>query len=159
MAKNSILKMGLPLIVLLALWIFLCASASASSLDAVWPETPGYDVRTDGSLVIDAVGRIVKGAHRSESHQTSRALCFEDGQTSKILPELLIDEDDVQASHAMSIGRMDEDQLYYMMSRGLSVEECASLVSTGYLMPVCDVIDHEELRTALRQELERKLSV
>ena len=111
-----------------------------------------------GSLMIDAIGRIVKGAYRSESHQTSRALSFEDGQKSVILPELLIDENDVQASHAMSIGRMDEDQLYYMMSRGLSVAECTKLISTGYLMPVTEVIDNEELREKLRNEMERKIS-
>ncbi|MBR2809742.1 MAG: SufD family Fe-S cluster assembly protein [Solobacterium sp.] len=116
-------------------------------------------VKEGGNLLIDAVGRIVKGASRSESHQTSRALCFENGQKSEILPELLIDEDDVKASHAMSIGRVDEDQLYYMMSRGLSADACASLISTGYLMPVCDVIDNPELKEQLRAELERKLAV
>jgi Fe-S cluster assembly protein SufD len=110
-----------------------------------------------GVLMIDAIGKIVKGARKSESHQTSRALSFEDGQKSTILPELLIDENDVQASHAMSIGRMDEDQLYYMMSRGLSVEQCTSLVSAGYLMPITEVIDNEELRETLRSEMERKI--
>ncbi|MDO4413773.1 MAG: SufD family Fe-S cluster assembly protein [Erysipelotrichaceae bacterium] len=111
-----------------------------------------------GVLMIDAIGRIVKGAYKSENHQTSRALSFEDGQKSTILPELLIDENDVQASHAMSIGRMDDDQLYYMMSRGLSVEQCTTLISTGYLMPVTEVIDNEELRDKLRSEMERKIS-
>ncbi len=110
-----------------------------------------------GVLMIDAIGKIVNGARKSESHQTSRALSFEDGQKSTILPELLIDENDVQASHAMSIGRMDEDQLYYMMSRGLSVEQCTSLVSAGYLMPITEVIDNEELRETLRSEMERKI--
>lgn len=115
-------------------------------------------VLKDGTLMIDAVGKIVKGAGRSESHQTSRALSFEEGQRSTILPELLIDENDVQASHAMSIGRMDEDQLYYMMSRGLSVSQCTSLIATGYLMPITETISNEELKTALRGEMERKIS-
>ena len=111
-----------------------------------------------GRLMIDAIGRIVKGAYRSESHQTSRALSFAEGQRSEILPELLIDENDVQASHAMSIGRVDEDQLYYMMSRGLSVQQCTSLISTGYLMPITKVIENEELRNMLAEEMERKIA-
>ena len=111
-----------------------------------------------GRLMIDAIGRIVKGAYKSESHQTSRALSFADGQRSEILPELLIDENDVQASHAMSIGRVDEDQLYYMMSRGLSVQECTSLISTGYLLPIAETLDNEELKQALKDEMERKIS-
>ena len=115
-------------------------------------------VLKQGKLMIDAIGKIVKGAIRSRSHQTSRALSFEEGQRSTILPELLIDENDVEASHAMSIGRVDDEQLYYMMSRGLSLSQCTALLSAGYLMPVADVIDNEEVRNALRNELERKLS-
>lgn len=112
----------------------------------------------DGRLMIDAVGKIVKGAYRSESHQESRALSFEEGQKSEILPELLIDENDVQASHAMSMGRMDDEQLYYLMSRGLSEQQCISLLSSGYLMPITKVIDNEELEAKLKDELERKLN-
>ena len=115
-------------------------------------------VLKDGRLMIDAIGEIKKGASRSESHQTSRALSFAEGQKATILPELLIDENDVQASHAMSIGRVDEDQLYYMMSRGLSVEECTSLISTGYLLPIVDLIEDEDLRNRLSEELERKIN-
>ena len=58
----------------------------------------------------------------------------------------------------MSIGRMDEDQLYYMMSRGLTPQQCTTLISTGYLMPITEVIDNEELRETLRSEMERKIA-
>ena len=79
-------------------------------------------VMKEGRLMIDAIGSIVNGAKQSRNHQTSRALSFEDGQRSTILPELLIDENDVEASHAMSIGRVDDEQLYYLMSRGHSTD-------------------------------------
>lgn len=111
-----------------------------------------------GKLLIDAVGKIVKGASRSESHQTSRALSFEAGQRAEILPELLIDEDDVQASHAMSMGTVDPDQMYYLESRGLSEQQCVSLISNGYLMPITETLDNEELKQKLKEELERKLT-
>lgn len=110
-----------------------------------------------GNLVMDAVGKIVKGAKQSESHQSSHALSFEEGQKSKILPELLIDENDVQASHALSMGRMDEEQLYYLMSRGLSVAQCTSLISTGYLMPITKVLSDVSLQEKLKEEMERKI--
>lgn len=111
-----------------------------------------------GKLFIDAIGKIVKGAYGSESHQTSRALCFEDGQNSTILPELLIDENDVQASHAMSIGRMDEEQLYYLRSRGLTERQSIMLMSTGYLMPVTEFINDEALKEKLRAQMEEKIA-
>ena len=110
-----------------------------------------------GKLLIDAVGKVIKGAHGSESHQTSRSLSFEEGQTAEILPELLIDEYDVQASHAMSIGRVDEDQLYYLMSRGLSVAQCTSLISTGYLMPITETLSNPELQNKLKAEMEERI--
>ena len=114
-------------------------------------------VLAEGKLMIDAVGTIVKGAVRSKNHQVSRALSFEEGQRSTILPELLIDENDVEASHAMSIGRVDDEQLYYLMSRGLTIQQVTALISSGYLMPVADVIPDEGVREVLHQELERKL--
>ena len=43
------------------------------------------------------------------------------------------------------------------MSRGLTLPQVTALISSGYLMPVADVISNEEVRNALREELERKL--
>ena len=111
-----------------------------------------------GNFFIDAIGKIVKGAYASQSHQTSRALCFEEGQNSEIIPELLIDENDVQASHAMSIGRMDDEQLYYLQSRGLSMRQSIMLMSTGYLMPITEFIDDEGLKERLKNEMEEKIA-
>ena len=111
-----------------------------------------------GKLMIDAVGKIVKGAKKSMSHQVSRALSFEEGQSATILPELLIDENDVQASHAMSIGKVEEKELFYMMTRGLSLKECTKLISLGYLMPITETLNNEDLRNTLQEELERKIS-
>lgn len=54
MLRNGILKAGIPLIMLLVLLLFPGDGARAASMDAVWPETPGTDVRSDGKLVIDA---------------------------------------------------------------------------------------------------------
>ena len=111
-----------------------------------------------GNLMIDAIGKIVKGAHGAQSHQTSRALAFAQGQRAEILPELLIDEDDVQASHALSMGTVDEDQMYYMMSRGLSRSQCTSLISYGYLMPIARTLDNPQLQEMLAKEMERKMN-
>ena len=51
MLGNRLFRTGAP--VLLVLWLFLCMTAQASSMDAVWPESSGIDVRTDGKLVVD----------------------------------------------------------------------------------------------------------
>ncbi len=126
------------------------------------PHTYGYMdnysvVLEGGRYYMNAIGKIVKGAYGSESHQTSRSLSFDKEQRSEIIPTLLIDENDVQASHAMSVGRVDEDVLYYMMSRGLTMAQCTQLISTGYLLPIAATIDNEDLQKKLREELEEKI--
>ena len=61
-----------------------------------------------------------KGCAQAQSHQTTRVLTLGKDHTAKVIPLLLIDENEVKASHALSIGQPDEEQLYYLCSRGLS---------------------------------------
>ena len=75
-----------------------------------------------------------------------------------ILPKLLIDENDVQASHATSVGRIDENQLIYLQSRGLTEGQVLNLISTGYLMPIASFIENEQLQNQLKEEIESKVS-
>lgn len=103
-----------------------------------------------------AAGKIVNGAFGSESHQETRVLTLGSGHRTKVLPILYIDENDVKASHAMTVGQPDADQLYYLESRGLSRMQSMSLLSIGYFMPVISLAGSEEVRQKLREELERK---
>ena len=59
---------------------------------------------------------------------------------------MLIDENDVEASHATSVGSVDENQLFYMQTRGLTKKEVLSLIAVGYLSFITDVIDDEDLK-------------
>ncbi|MBW9212359.1 MULTISPECIES: SufD family Fe-S cluster assembly protein [Terrabacteria group] len=110
-----------------------------------------------GDLYIDAIGKIVNGASKSQSHQQSRVMCFEEEQKSTIIPELIIDEDDVQASHAMTIGRLDAETLFYMQTRGLSVKQATALIAHGYLQPITNFLQDDGLDKKLSEELESEL--
>lgn len=111
-----------------------------------------------GRYKMEATGKIEKYARGSSSHQTSRAMTFSDSQTATILPQLLIDENEVEASHATTVGQMDENQMYYLQSRGLSKEEAMKLVTIGYLMPIAQVTKNERLQKQLQQEIEMKVN-
>ncbi len=118
-----------------------------------------YAISMEGAdLYIYDEGHIFKGAYQSESHQTSRVLTLSDKQTSEVLPLLLIDENDVKASHACGIGQPDEQQLYYLQTRGLSLNQAIGLLSKGYIMPIINVISDEaykeELSTLLIEKME-----
>lgn len=115
------------------------------------PHTTGimdnYGVTKDkGHLVIDGIGTITKGQHGSASHQTNKIMVFDPECYASANPYLFIDEFDVKASHAAGVGKMDEDHLYYLQSRGLSSRDAMQLITYGYLKPVIEVVDNEMLK-------------
>ena len=116
-------------------------------------------VRMNGKYKMVDTGKIVKGAFDSSSHQTTRVLTMSEKQVAEVTPLLLIDENDVQASHATTLGQPDENQLYYLQTRGLSREEALGLITIGYLMPIANAIDNEELNKELTHKIEMKAGI
>lgn len=106
-----------------------------------------------------ANGNIQKGAYGSASHQETRILTLGKEHQTKAIPLLLIDENEVKASHALTIGEPDESQMYYLESRGLSKEMAMGLLSIGYFMPTIELVEDESIRHDLREEMERKVGV
>ena len=72
-------------------------------------------------------------------------------------PILLIDEDDVTAGHAASVGQVDEVHLYYLMSRGISRDEAERMIVRGFLNPVVADLPIEGVKQALESVIERKI--
>ena len=89
----------------------------------------------DSDFSLDCIGTIKKGAKRSKCHQKSRCLTIDNPKKARVLPVLNIDEDDVEASHSLSSGTIDEDVLFYMNSRGLDKKNSLNLILKSYLMP------------------------
>lgn len=116
-------------------------------------------VKTHGDYCMEACGKIMKGAYGSVSHQTTRVLTMSEQQQSLVIPLLLIDEDQVKASHATSVGQPDENQLYYLQTRGLSRDMALGLLTVGYLMPVSELFDDSDIQQELKNEIEMKVGL
>ena len=116
-------------------------------------------VKEDGDYRMEACGKIIKGAHDSASHQTTRVLTLSKKHQSSVIPLLLIDENDVKASHATTLGQPDENQLYYLQTRGLTREQALGLLSIGYIMPIADIFEDEERKAELKNEIEMKVGL
>ena len=71
-------------------------------------------------------GRVHKGFNEIECHQNSKIINYQNGD-SKIIPNLLIDSDDINASHSAYIGNIDKETKFYLESRGLTEEEINNL--------------------------------
>ncbi len=76
---------------------------------------------------------VAEGAHQSEAYQTNRNLMLSEQASIHSLPGLEILADDVKCSHGSASGPMDEEQLFFMMSRGLSRDVATRLVAQGFL--------------------------
>ncbi|HHT82370.1 MAG TPA: SufD family Fe-S cluster assembly protein [Acholeplasmataceae bacterium] len=102
-------------------------------------------IASDNSkLVIDGVGKINKGMHHSHNHQILQGINLDNSKIT-MNPYLLIDEHDVIAGHGATIGQIDEDILYYMMSRGLTKEAAKDLYIKGVVEPFIDEIFNKDL--------------
>lgn len=109
------------------------------------------------SSIFNGIGKIEKGASGSNAEQESRVLMLSDKARGDANPILLIDEDDVMAGHAASVGRVDEMQLYYLMSRGITKAEAERLIIHGFLAPVVEKLPIEAVKKQLTAIIERKV--
>ncbi|WP_339321849.1 Fe-S cluster assembly protein SufD [Paenibacillus sp. FSL W8-0194] len=114
-------------------------------------------MREEASAIINGITKIEKGATKSDGQQTEKVLMLSPKARGDANPILLIDEDDVKAGHAASVGQVNQEQIYYLMSRGISREVAESLIIYGFLAPVVSQIPMESLQKQLQTVIERKL--
>jgi Fe-S cluster assembly protein SufD len=107
--------------------------------------------------IFHGIGKIEHGGTKANAEQESRVLMLSKHARGDANPILLIDEDDVTAGHAASVGRVDPVQLYYLMSRGISKQEAERLIIHGFLAPVVNEIPIEAVRKQLTDVIEGKV--
>lgn len=110
------------------------------------------------TLTFNGIGHIEKGAKGADAQQESRVLMLSDKARGDANPILLIDEFEVTAGHAASVGRVDPEEMYYLMSRGIEQEEAERLVIRGFLGAVISAIPLKSVRDELVETIERKLA-
>lgn len=114
-------------------------------------------MKDSASSIFNGIGKIEHGATKSNAEQESRVLMLSEKARGDANPMLLIDEDDVMAGHAASVGRVDPVQLYYLMSRGIAKHEAERLIIHGFLAPVVNQLPIEGVKKQLVDVIERKV--
>ena len=127
------------------------------------PYTEGHIVnhgvsKDAAQLTFNGIGKINKGMRGSNAQQESRAMILSETARADANPILLIDEYDVQAGHAAGVGKVDEEQLYYLMSRGLTRQAAEILIIHGFLMPFIEDIQSESIKAEFVKVIERKIN-
>ena len=85
-----------------------------------------------------------KGSTKSIGYENENCLLFSDKVVSKSLPMLLCHEEDVKGTHSVSTGKVDEDRLFYMTSKGIDEEEAKRLIMLGNFNKVLDRVKNKE---------------
>ncbi|UYN84272.1 MAG: Fe-S cluster assembly protein SufD [Microcella sp.] len=101
------------------------------------------------------IGRDATG---TDSYEQNRNLVLSDGTRADSIPNLEIETGDIAgAGHASATGRFDDEQLFYLRSRGIDEQEARRLVVLGFLIEVVQKIGDEALETRLIDAIEREL--
>ncbi len=96
---------------------------------------------------------IHRGAQKTSAHLSNRNLLTSDSAEVDTKPELEIYADDVQCSHGATVAQLDDAQLHYLRTRGISEQEARVLLSFGFINEILNRISREPLRNYLRPRL------
>jgi Fe-S cluster assembly protein SufB len=92
--------------------------------------------KSDGQASYRGLLKVYDKAEGSKSNVVCDALLLDDHSRSDTYPYIEIDAQDVNIGHEASVSKVGEEQLFYLMSRGLSEEEAASMVVSGFIEPL-----------------------
>ena len=101
--------------------------------------------------------RVEEDAQKTNAYQENRNLLLSNEAHADSIPGLEIMANDVRCTHGATLGQVDREQLFYLMSRGLSRSEAERLIVRGFFQDVLDRIELEPVREALADALEARI--
>jgi len=114
-------------------------------------------VEDEARSVYSGLVRLRHPAQKANAFQTNRNLVLTEGARADSIPNLEIEANDVKCSHASTVGPIDDDQLYYLESRGIAPEEAERLIVLGFFDDVFDRLPVGALTKGLRRAVVDKL--
>jgi len=100
--------------------------------------------------------RIEAGAKNSNSYLAEHAMIMSKKARADAIPGLEINTNEVRATHSGSVSQIDEEQVFYMMARGLSQSEAQRLIIAGFLHPAVQRMPLRMVRAAIQYLIEEK---
>jgi Fe-S cluster assembly protein SufD len=121
-------------------------------------ETLVHGVLTDASRVeFDGMIRIEPKAQHTASFLSDHTLLLSNDCRAESIPGLEIGANEVSASHGATTGKIDEEQLFYLMVRGIPLDEAERIIVQGFFEPVLQRIPLEDLRVRLRRSIIQRM--
>ena len=114
-------------------------------------------LRENATAVWRGMIRVEEGAQKTNAYQENRNLLLSDSAHADSIPGLEIMANDVRCTHGATLGKVNRDELFYLMARGLSRAEAERLIVRGFFQDVLDRIELEPVREALADALEARI--
>jgi len=111
----------------------------------------------NGHAVWDGMAVVRRGAIKTAAHQQNRNLLLSDDATVNTKPHLEIDTDDLVASHGATVGALDQEQLFYLRSRGLEETQARAALTYAFVQELLDGVPHEQLASRIGAHLRDRL--
>lgn len=130
-------------------------AAAHSTSDLLYKGALKGNARTvySGQIHVRPEGR------ETDAYQTNRNLVLSDHAMANSKPELEIENNDVRCSHAASVGQMDENEVFYLQSRGIDRVAAERLIVKGFLEEVLGKVGRKDIQGMVEQLLKEKLTV
>jgi Fe-S cluster assembly protein SufD len=116
-------------------------------------------LRDRATAVWSGMIRVDPGAQKTDAFQENRNLLLSDGSHADAIPGLEIEANDVRCTHAATVSRIDEEQLFYLRSRGLERSDAERLLVAGFMGVVAGRLDGSPLQEPVATALERELEL
>lgn len=113
--------------------------------------------KDEGKLVFSGISTIFNGSKGSKTHQNSKIMVFDKLSNGIAKPILKIDENDIEASHAAVVGKINDEHLFYLVSRGLTENAAKELITFGYLKPIMNGFIDEEIKGEISTLIEKRM--
>src|SRR5581483_12486870 len=96
-----------------------------------------------GRRIIKKNVKVDEGAHKVKSHVRCDALILDDESRSDTYPYMQIDEKDARIGHEATVSKVGDDQIFYLMSRGLSEQQATAMIVNGFIEPITKTLPME----------------
>ncbi len=114
-------------------------------------------LKEKGRSVWQGMIRVLPNAQRTNGYQANRNLLLDKTARADSIPGLEIEADDVRCTHAATAGQVDQDQIFYLMSRGVSRPDAVRLVVSGFFAPVLERVPLPAAREWLQAAIEARI--
>ena len=108
--------------------------------------------------IFEGMIRVHPGAQKTNAYQANRNMLLSAGSRADSIPQLEIEANDVRCTHGATVGPINDDQLFYLMSRGIPREEALRLLVLGFFSEVIDRIPVQDVRDGLLRHIEQQIA-